>query len=82
VVWSAREAEGPAHFLAVTWTGPAPHRLDVALRDVLGESAVAAGGTWTAHDLWDPGVVGVRPDLTLTLDVPAHGVRWLELTRS
>lgn len=79
VVWSAREAEGPALFLAVAWTGPAPYRVEVALRDVLGGSA---GGTWTAHDLWDPGVVGVRPDLTLTLDVPAHGVRWLELTRS
>lgn len=82
VVWGAREADGPARFLAVFWTGPAGHHVQVALADVLGDAAVAVPGTWTAHDLWDPGVVGVGPDHALALDVPAHGVRLLELTRS
>ncbi|WP_426593793.1 alpha-galactosidase [Cellulomonas sp. McL0617] len=82
VVWAAREADGPARFVAVFWTGPTEYHATVALQDVLGDSVAAGHGAWTAHDLWDSGVVGVRPDLTLALDVPAHGVRWLELTRS
>ena len=81
-MWGARESDGPARFLAVFWTGPAGHHVQVALADVLGDAAVAVPGTWTAHDLWDPGVVGVGPDHALALDVPAHGVRLLELTRS
>ncbi len=84
VVWGARSTTEQTRYVAVFWTGTGTRTEHVALSALVGDAAAAAR-RWTVRDLWsgatlpDPHPTGWEPEGLLTLDVPAHGVRWVAL---
>ena len=84
IVWSARATspdEPGTWYAAVFWTGVAPRSHTVALGALVGHD-VARSSRWTVRDLWDDGTPDVPTPgdhSTVTLPVPAHGVRWFAL---
>ncbi|SFJ77986.1 glycoside hydrolase family 27 protein [Cellulomonas sp. KH9] len=85
VVWAARAGDGSGSvYVAVFWTGAHPRTERLPLTAVLGD-ADAGRGPWAVRDLWsgadlpDPVVTTPEPLGVIDLDVPPHGVRWVEL---
>ncbi|QCB92829.1 glycoside hydrolase family 27 protein [Cellulomonas shaoxiangyii] len=87
VVWAARAGDGTdGRYVAVFWTGDRPRTERLPLSSLLGDDD-AARGPWSVRDLWAgddlpaPAGTTAEPRGVLELEVPAHGVRWVELHR-
>ncbi|NNC12538.1 glycoside hydrolase family 27 protein [Planctomonas sp. JC2975] len=82
IVWTARSAQTPSHYVALFWTGADAVTRAVPLSAITGDPSPS--NRWSVREL-SAGGNSAHEDAQLTsgevrADIPSHGVRWFAVT--
>lgn len=78
IVWGCDEQDGDRRYIAIFWTGTGGYQGSLPLSSLVGLDG--HGLRWRIRDLWAADSDSWDAEHRLSVALPPHGVRWLELT--